>query len=382
MIQFDKQIIIDTLNTLGIENTGKPDRKGWLPVICPFHNDSSYGNAAINVKHSGFNCFACGHKTNLIGIVKHTKGISGKEAIQFLGLSDYNFYKEINDRKIISSENYNQKEKNKSKFIITYSELGLVEFDPQDYEYTRLRGFTKQFLKDFNIKLCVSGRYEGFMIIPIKDESLDIDLYEARKLYEHEKLKEYYKIRRASEDELRNRFKEERRENKYRLDFDKALCKHIVTDKNGRYHTDKDFVYLVMPKVRYPSAMDIDYTIFNREYLDTDKDLYIVEGIASLPKTMKVFGNNVTAVFGSNLSVEKLHILSKFKRIIVIPDGDLASIKMIQLLTSTLENILVIDKKRDDKDIHYEYDVKKSPLVDSMKYLVNKIVNIKEVDLK
>ena len=61
---------------------GKPNVKGWILAVCPFHADSA-PSLAVNLHNGGFHCFGCGEKGDLISF--HAK------------LNSFPFRKAVND---------------------------------------------------------------------------------------------------------------------------------------------------------------------------------------------------------------------------------------------------------------------------------------------
>ena len=86
-----KECILENINFEHFyENEVGPLRRGsssgWRVVngLCPFHNDHKPGSFAVNVLHGGFVCHACGAKGGVIALVKQTRGLDYRSALNAL----------------------------------------------------------------------------------------------------------------------------------------------------------------------------------------------------------------------------------------------------------------------------------------------------------
>ena len=97
------------------------------------------------------------------------------------------------------------------------------------------------------------------------------------------------------------------------------------------------------PKVLYCKNGTVN-SLFDIDKLDKSKALYVVEGLMDLAVLRQhPFFQNSTSIFGANLTKRQLDLLSKFNRIIVIPDNDAAGDKTLdQLRTSGLDNVFYL----------------------------------------
>ena len=68
-----------------------------------------------------------------------------------------------------------------------------VPLEPEKYQYTRERGFTREWCEKFGVVHCLSGFYLDYMIIPIEDKEKGVQLFEARRLMEYEYLCKEFK---------------------------------------------------------------------------------------------------------------------------------------------------------------------------------------------
>jgi len=162
--------------------------------------------------------------------------------------------------------------------------------NPNSFEYCIKRGWTLPFVRNFNIRLYT--RKEGYCIIPLPKDN-----YELRKI------------------------------------------KEVPSNRN-------------QPKVLYPKNMEKDF-IFNQENLDFSKELYVKEGISGIAKIWNHISKNVTATLSSNVTTEQFKILSKFKRIILVPDLDEAGKKMILNFIKNIEEeklyfVISVDDSEED----------------------------------
>lgn len=62
---------------------GRPNGKGWILAICPFHADSD-PSLAVNLHNGGFHCFGCGKKGDLISFHAKLNHLSFRDAINDL----------------------------------------------------------------------------------------------------------------------------------------------------------------------------------------------------------------------------------------------------------------------------------------------------------
>ncbi len=62
---------------------GKPNSKGWILAICPFHADSDL-SLAVNLHNGGFHCFGCGKKGGVISFHAKLNHLSFRDAIDDL----------------------------------------------------------------------------------------------------------------------------------------------------------------------------------------------------------------------------------------------------------------------------------------------------------
>jgi DNA primase len=358
--QFTKAQVFDVLDTLLIKHTQRPNKDGWVYVDCPYHNASKIESAVINVNHGGFTCFSCGKNSHIIQITMKVRGCDYKEALAFLNLEGYDYYKELRKPE-------KEIEESKEDKISYEFKLGkLVDFDPSIWKYTRDRGIDFEWLNFSGAKLNEGGRFNDYLIIPITDKELGINTFEARKVKEYEYLVAYYGP--GEEKDLKDKWKEEFSIKGYEVTWSNEKGYHCISKRTGEFLTD-DFrvVYLSRPKTLYKND-EHNKTLYNRNKLDLNKRLVVEEGLGADAKNRSVF-NNLTCTFGSNLSDDQLKFLMDFPEILVIPDNDKASIKMIELLVELGLNVKVLNKTLDDKQGGYIRDIKQAKEMDALEWL-------------
>lgn len=354
--RFSGKQIVEILDSLSIGHTNKPNTKGWINLYCPYHSAKKITNAMINVYHGGFMCFSCKTTGDIIDIVEKIKGFSFKETLEFLNINDQQYYKDL-----VSDANQ-KTERMESTYNPKMGELS--NFDPLEWKYTRERGITKEWLEWSGSKLNTGGKYNDYLIIPIIDQERNIYEYEARKLKEYEYLISYYGF--DEESKLKDQWEEEKKKNRYEIEYDNQKKTWYCESIKGPVY-DYRVVYLTRGKALYRNARILD-TIFRREFLRKDLPLYIEEGLGADSKNRQLFPN-LTCTFGSNLSDSQLQIFKEFKEIIVIPDNDRASSKMISRLTNNHTNVKVLDKQLNDKQSGYIEELKKAPVIDAYRWL-------------
>jgi hypothetical protein len=361
-IQINESLVLSTLNRLGIKNEGH-SRNGWLPCLCPYHSTDLI-NSGVNVKTGAFSCFSCKVPgKNLVKMVMDLRGLSYSEALEFLGVEKEDKFVESlgNRRKRLREDLIEKLSKIKSESF-KLEDLDLIDFDPSKYLYTRQRDFDRVFLDKFKVKECKSGWFKDFLIIPIIDKEKGIQTFEARRLKEINYLFDFFQSSdRVEFPEVLKSLKDELE--KY-CSNKMIVYKKGILYQNGEKIDHEKLLYLLKPKVLYPGNSDQKETLFNREELDLDKDLYISEGTGTLPKLYR-FNKNSTCLFGTagskNDSQQKL--LTKFKKKkILIPNHDVASYSMIWKLSKFVDDIWVLPIKEDDTHKDFSKRLEMDPI--------------------
>ncbi len=343
--------IIKAMNLLNII-TNNQQNKNWLSILCPLHEDKNYGNASINLESGHIHCFSCHQKISIIDLMKQRFNINFKQAMEMI---DNHFNVLINYTPVQTKV----KERKPSKVLHEFEE---ISFNPEHYYYTRQRGYTKEFCEHFKITRCLSGIYNDYMIIPIKDTAKGIEEFEARKLFLYEQLNMFFNTVEYKEEKLKRKFDRHIKRNKIKL-IDYLLY------KDDELIYDNQIKYLLQPKVRYVSYSQCYRTIFNVDNLKFDDTLYLTEGSGSLSKIWTYISKNVSCTFGSNIDKEQIEILKRFKKIILIPDNDLAGYLMVKFLNKELNNLYIKDIRSEDTDENYIKDIKNTNEIAPSEYL-------------
>jgi len=355
--------IVFCLDRLNIKREPSPNHKNWLGILCPNHTDTNFGSCSINLSNGVISCFACGYKKHITKFISDKFQISYKEAVEYVkGIKTD--LKNNPDLKIEV-----EVEKPKELKTIKLESLLLQEFNPEDYIYTKSRGFTKEFCKEFEIKHCLSKVYKDYFITPIKSKKLNVNTFEARKLRQKEHLAEYYNSGYSNELELR--FDNYIDRSRIRLKKNKLL-------KNGVPFYDEDIYYQLRTKVLYPINSNVCDTLFNYDNLEKNKILFLVEGIGSISKIWSNVSKNVTCFFGVKLSFKQLELLKEFETIYHIPDFDEAGYNSVVLLNSELtkNNYNVIDTRVEDTSEYYVSEIKnRKNIIKPSEYLLKYFQN-------
>ena len=354
--------IIATLDNLGLKHEDQPNHKGWLQCQCPnpTHYEQVHDNCSVNLNSGFVKCFSCGYgnkgesRKSIINAVMDRLNYSYKEAIQFIeqGIACTTSYMPVQQTKT------RKRIRKKALYNFTTTDL-----NPNDFYYTRIRGFTEEFIKQFNIKHVTSNWFTDYMIIPIIDSSKQINEYEGRKLKEYETLCEFYDVKNASLDKLKNNFKELCRSNDIRLNkknYNVYIGETVLHDERVKY--------LLKPKTLYISNSRCQETLWNIDNLNREEDLYVVEGTASVNRIWSNISKNVTAIFGVSITEEQIAYLRQFKRVIYIPDFDKAGYESVNFLKRHLDNLVVIVCRYEDTDIEYIDTIKNAKLLTSDEY--------------
>ena len=305
--------IYEVLSVLNLKHKGT--NGAWIQISCPnpMHQDKD-PSAGININTGICHCFGCGYDRHLTGILIDNLSISYKEACEMLDIQ-----KNITPHPTKNLEKIKTEDKtlHQSNVVKSYRGFDTTPFDPEEYEYTKVRGFSKEFCDQFNIEYCPEGYYGGYMIIPVVSKLTNTDTFEARKIVD------------LPENENLN-------------------------------------------KVLYPKGNKINSTLFNYDNLDFNKDLIICEGIGSIPKIYNLMSQNVTSIFGANVTVDQISLLRNFtKKIIVLSDFDRASHMNINKMSKYLMNVCVFDVETDDKLDSFTWDLMNADVITSARYLLD-----------
>ena len=354
--------IIATLDNLGLKHESHPNHKGWLQCQCPnpTHYEQVHDNCSVNLNSGFIKCFSCGYgnkgesRKSIVNAVMDRLNYSYKEAIQFIEQG-------IACTTSIMSQQTPKRKRVRKKPLYNFT---MVDLNPNDFYYTRSRGFTEEFIKHFNIKHVTSSWFNDYMIIPIIDSSKHINEYEGRKLKEYETLCEFYKVTDIPLDTLKNNFKLLCRKNDVRLNR-----KNYKVYMGENVIEDSQLQYLLKPKTLYISNSRCQETLWNIDNLNREEDLFVVEGLGSVCCLWSHISKNVTAIFGVSITEEQIEYLKQFKKVIYIPDYDKAGYESVNFLKDKIDNLSVIVCQCEDTDSEYVDTIKNSEQIDPNKYI-------------
>lgn len=359
-IKLNESLILSALNRIGVKNSG-PSRSGWITCLCPYHQTDRL-NSGINIRTGAFSCFSCKVQgKNIIKMVMDLKNLSFKDALDFIGLEVEDRYDDsLKERRKKQVQEFLQKRsenENKPKKI-ELENLKLSKLEGRKYLYTRERDFNKDFVEKFSVSECKEGWYKDYLIIPIVDKELGIKTFEARRLKEINYLLDFFN--REDKIEFSEVLSQLKKELESYCSNKMIVYKNGYIYQNGEKIENEKLLYLLKPKVLYPGSSEQKNTIFNRESLNIEEDLYISEGTGTLPKLYQ-FNQNSTCLFGTSGSKqnEQLKILQKVKKKkIIIPNYDFASYSMIWKLSQSLDDVWVLLTKVDDTHKDFSNDLR------------------------
>lgn len=337
--------IFDALRMLNIKHKSKPNSKGWVSVICPFHNDKNFGNCSVNVNSGVISCFRCGESKNVYTLLKDN-------GLNYQLNTNNNVQVEVKPKVIKQELVYN---------FIYYS------INPRDYYYLHQRKFSLEFCDTFKIVRSFKKYYTDYFTVPIIDKGKGIYEFEFRKLMQYEYLQKYFEICDKPFNELNIIFDKYCQDNKIHLDNYKLYM-------NGKRIDDDDLLYLLDKKVKYELDSRVKETIWNIDNLKRHESLYVVEGIGSVCRIYEELSKNVTCTFGSQVSKDQIDYLKQFNEVIIIPDPDEAGFKMVNTFNQELDNCYVIDIQSEDTDSNYILDIFNTNKIKSNEYVSKYLV--------
>ncbi len=277
-----------------IKIKGTPNSKGWLSILCPFHNDHNFGSCSININNGIISCFVCGsHHIN--DLLAENKAI------------DFSYKEEVQQQEIKKPISKKLTPDFKFNFIS-------MPLNPEQFYYTKQRGFTKEFCEQFNIVRCFSFPYKDYFAVPIYDTKKKIYECEFRKLLQYE--------------------------------YENTLNK-----------TEDIINYIADKKVKYESNAQLKKTLWNIDNLNRNLPLYVCEGIGSIPKIWLYISKNCTCTFGAQITKEQIEYLKQFKKVYYIPDFDRAGYEAVNKLRTQLNNLLIINTSFEDTDEQFIYEL-------------------------
>jgi hypothetical protein len=285
----------------------------------------------------------------------HVNRCSAKEAMEFLGIERDDYFDAALNQRIAdkSQPEAISSPSEEVKVPKLPSDLSRIYRPPESVLYTKLRGYTPEFMQKFDISFCDKGWYKDYLIIPLKDEGLGLESFEARKAFELDYLFEFYNATRRIQDvatykRFKKKFEDDCAKFKMYYSYDDH-CAHI----DGHPVDNPVLTYLVRPKVLYPKNSFQKDTLFNVSNLDFTKDVYISEGTGTLPK-LWLFDKNCTSMFGTAYSDKQVELLKKFQgKKIIIPNYDRAGFSMIWGLSREIDDVWVLPIRIDDTDDNF-----------------------------
>jgi len=333
------EISVEICSRLGIKINGKTDGQVVVHCVNPYHIDKR-PSCSISLDKGLYHCFSCGSGGSLKNLYYEK---TGRSIYRDLGVQrSYSFQPEVEkaDLSLVPEVDF----RFKGHFIdMNMTELGK--------NWMKRRGFNIQLLNKLNVRYVKYGRtykesdpsnkeewriYSDMAIIPIY-EGGNLLCFEARQL--------------RTEDEWRKHLKSKK-----------------ITAKEYR-------------KVLYPKNSSTK-TLFQYEYLDFNKKLYVVEGLMDLIslRTNDMFENSTTT-FGRSIKERQFYLLNKFKEICIIPNNDGPGISALEQFKNK-KNVSVLLLPKTVKDVN-DVLMKKDPRYNSLQDLLDKNwITEKEIPLE
>lgn len=266
--------------------------------VHPLHNDRN-PSAFINTKTGKWLCFSCGRKGSLVTIIKLVKG-QDVDVESFLSRAEL-LQMQINGIYKTSASN-----------ILRYDEL--LQFQETiDYEFTFFepvksnkealsylisRGISKDTINDFGLKFAPSGNYRNRIIIPYSKDGQIIG-FNSRTIDKNDHIRYLYYL---------------------------------------NHDMFKGYIY------NYDKIVNYDYCL-------------LVEGPFDLMYSHSIGLKNVISTLNTNVSLEHIREIIKFKKIIFMFDNDIntnagykAVIKASQLINSIADKEIFYAELPEGKD--------------------------------
>jgi len=151
----------------------------WFP--CPFHGEDT-PSFSVSKSKGTYYCFGCQEGGNLITLIASQREMENDDAFEKLldlaGMSDYHVdIPELREMlKRLKMPKFKKKEA-----IIEPNELpATVRLDERCFAYLKKRHISRATAIEYGIRLCNSGYYRDYIIIPICDERDKVVTFEAR----------------------------------------------------------------------------------------------------------------------------------------------------------------------------------------------------------
>ncbi len=268
-------VLLESLGARDIKDKGD-----YLLFRSPFREDKHpsmvlYKNNLFIIDFSGF------YKGSIFNFYKFCMGESFFSAYKDLlrNIINNNYFSLSNDR--VYKNTYND---SSYKFFIK----GQLNYDPfsitEAREYLEKRFITREFVKNFHISYSRSAS----MIRAHKDSSPDEELY---------------------------------------TDYSNRICIPIFYKGNMISVEGRD-LRKAFSKVVYPKG-GVTSVLFNYDNLDRNKPLIVTEGIMDIPRIWSHITENVTTIFGIQITYEQKRQLKEFEKVILFPDTDDAGEQMV-----------------------------------------------------
>lgn len=329
-----------------------------INVLCPFHSDKELGSAIVYPDRGGFfKCYACKKASNVYGLAMQHLGISFKQALELVGGQD-DYGSSLEDRHGKPKSAMAQEVQYSNS--VTLDQINHEPLTPANYKYCTDRGITQEFADHFGLRLGLDGRYRDYMLIPIRSERLGINTFEARKLLQHETLQQYFQSA-DDQDSLEEFFSTFRRKHKIKFTKVDGYTRLVAGDAKQEID-DPVLLYLMRPKVLYPSHSKVEESLFDYDNLDRSQPLIVVEGTGGMGRLWTGVSKNITAIFGSTISERQYELLREFPKLLVVSDEDEAADLMIEYLEPKHPAIAVYQLGDDRAEDYAQKFLKHTPV--------------------
>ena len=304
MALYKNYSLSDVLRYLPLRNV-KSTSSG-ITAICPFHKEK---NNSFGITNEGaVRCFACHYTNNLRGLVKDLLGQSIEDVLGIDKISNSQF---LFKQSIIEQTKKDFSKKIDNKNFIIYGEFKSIYDDVSCIKYIKDRRLSNRFIKDFNISYAENVKINNTI-------------------------------------------------------FKNRLIIPIIEDKKIIGYEGRDVLGYQKPKVLYSKNTSVN-TLLNIDNLKYNELLYVVEGSMDLNIIYQYISRNCTTVFGIAVTKRQAYLLSKFKKIIVIPDNDDGGERFISILDELLDKEFYISKLKESEDPG------KSSILELQEAIINKI---------
>jgi len=242
---------------------------------CPFaylhlDGDDKTPSFAIHKETGVWHCFTCGEKGTLVSLIKKLKNVSDSVAQQIIqGYEDVSFQR---IKKKLSNLREQHSERKAEVKVITLPGLVEVETCKKALQYLQNRGLYLNVIRKFNIQFCQRGLYKDRLIIPIFYERKCVGF----------------------------------------------IARDITDQAESKYLLPSEF-----KKSKY---------LFNIDTINSNKPVWLVEGVFDVLKLFQFGLRNVVAVFGSEVSDTQVALLLRknVREVVLCFDSDQAGTKVMK----------------------------------------------------